>query len=94
MSKLVTRCPSRVCGFRWTQVRQVSKDDLDVQHLNLRVELHRLSKGRVLLINNETSGTWHVILVQIFDVQPHVVTGKSAPHADGTFRSQHNFLQI
>ena len=50
-----------------------------------------MSKGRVLLINNDISGTRHVVLVQLFDVQPHVVTGKSGPHADGASSSEDIF---
>ena len=35
-ARLVTRCPSRGCGFRGTQVRQVSKDDLMEWFLTIR----------------------------------------------------------
>mmetsp|Transcript_73712 Transcript_73712/g.208779 ORF Transcript_73712/g.208779 Transcript_73712/m.208779 type:complete len:344 (-) Transcript_73712:164-1195(-) len=45
----------------------------DVEHLNLRIELARLSQRGVLLVHHDVARPWHVVLVEALDVQANVV---------------------
>merc|ERR1712176_1471130 len=45
----------------------------DVEHLDLRVELLRLTQGGVLLVDHNVARTGHVVLVQALDVEANVV---------------------
>merc|ERR1712084_59891 len=45
----------------------------DIEHLDLGVELFRLCKSRVLLVDHDVTTARHVVLVQAFDVEADVI---------------------
>mmetsp|Transcript_83900 Transcript_83900/g.224920 ORF Transcript_83900/g.224920 Transcript_83900/m.224920 type:complete len:200 (+) Transcript_83900:110-709(+) len=45
----------------------------DVEHLDLRVELLRLTQGGVLLVDHHVARAGHVVLVEALDVEANVV---------------------
>merc|ERR1719238_705714 len=45
----------------------------DVQNLNLSRKLLRLTEGRVFLVHHYVTRTWHVVLIQTFDVKADIV---------------------
>ena len=53
----------------------------DVHHLNLRVELRRPFHCVVLLVHHNISRSRHVVLMQVFDVQPNICTWVSLVHS-------------